>query len=65
MAVHKLTSKIYQSFDNYELILAVCFDLPKAFDAVNYFIILGKLTHFWITGVTNDRLRSYLSDSHR
>ena len=37
-------------------------DLQKAFDNVDHEILLAKLNHFGIRGVSNDWVRPHLSD---
>ena len=37
-------------------------DLQKAFDTVDHQILLAKLNHYEIHGVSNDQLKSYLSN---
>ena len=40
-------------------------DLQKAFDAVCNQILLAKLNHYWIHGVSNDCFKSYLSNRNQ
>ena len=37
----------------------------KAFDTVDYHILLAKLTHYRIRGVSNDWVKSYLSNRNQ
>ena len=55
------TESIRQSIDNDEFGCGILIHLKKAFDTVNYAILLTQLNHYGIRGVVLDWLKSYLS----
>ena len=57
-----LTENIRQVLDEGYIGYGIFVDLQKAFDTVDHEIILAKLNHYGILGVSNDSVRSYLSD---
>ena len=48
------------SLDNGEFAVTLFLDLSKAFDTVNHFILLSKLSHYRIVGMENLWFKSYL-----
>ena len=47
------------------IVWKVLVDLQKTFDTVNYQILLAKLIHYGIQGVSNDWFKSYLSNCNQ
>ena len=52
--------QITKSLDNGEFAVTLFLDLSKAFDTVNHFILLSKLSHYRIVGTENLWFKSYL-----
>ena len=46
-------AKIIEAIENKQLACSVFLDFAKAFDTVNHDILLGKLNHYEIRGITN------------
>ena len=59
-ALISLTEGIRSALDKGEIVCGVFIDLQKAFDTVDHNILLSKLNHYGIRGVTHDWFTSYL-----
>ena len=57
-----LTSKITESFNSKQKILGIFLDLSKAFDTIDHTILLSKLYHYCIRGISLQWLKSYLGN---
>ena len=60
MALLQLVEKVYTSFNNKEFALGIFLDLSKAFDTVDYTILLNKLHHYGFQDITLKWLSSYV-----
>ena len=59
-ALISLTEDIRKNLDNGNLGCGIFVDLQKAFDTVEHDILLAKLEHYGIRGMTNNWFKSYL-----
>ena len=60
-----ITENIRKAFDDGNKGCGDFADLQKAFDTVDHQILLAKLNHYGICGVSNDRFMSYLSNRYQ
>ena len=61
LAALRMVDHIIKQMDNGKLPLCIYIDLSKAFDTLNYDILMSKLEYYGITGKENDLRRSYLT----
>ena len=61
-ALINITEDIRKALDDGNIGFGVYVDLQKAFDTVDHQILLAKLNHYGIRGISNDWFRSYLSN---
>ena len=61
-ALINITDNIRKALYNGNIGCGVSVDLQKVFDTVDYQILLEKLNHYAIRGVSNDWCKSYLSN---
>ena len=60
-----ITENIRKALDGGNIGCGVFVDLQKSFDNVKHLILLAKLNHYVIRGVSNDWFKSYLSNRNR
>ena len=61
-AIISIIQKIQDFIQNNRFSIGVFIDLQKAFDTVNHSILLDKLDHYGISGISNTWFRSYLTE---
>jgi len=61
-AIISIIQKIQDAIKNNTFAIGVFIDLQKAFDTVNHSILLEKLNHYGISGISNTWFKSYLTD---
>jgi len=61
-AVMEVADSIFQSWDNHEITMAIFLYLQKAFDMVNYNVLLIKLEVRGVRGIVLKWFLSYLSN---
>ena len=64
-ALAKITENVRKALDGGNISCGVFVDLQKAFDTVHHQILLSKLNHSRIRGVSNDWFKSYLSNRNQ
>ena len=62
LAALEIVDRINTVLDNNETPLSIFLDLSKSFDTLNHSILLNKLKHYGITGLSLNLIQSYLSD---
>ena len=60
-----ITENIRKALEDGNIDCEVFVDLQKAFDTVDHKILLAKLNHYGICGVSNDWFKSYLSNRNQ
>ena len=64
-ALINITENIRKALDDGNIGCGVFVDLQKAFDTVDHQILLAKLNHYGIRGVSNDWFKCYVSNSNQ
>ena len=64
-AVLDVITQLYDNIANNKFSCILTLDLKKAFDTVKHDILLGKLEHYWVRGICNTLLHSYLKNRNQ
>ncbi len=59
-AIIELVDKITQAIDKGEYTIGIFLDLSKAFDTINHKILIHKLEHYGLRGITRQWFEDYL-----
>ena len=62
LALLQLTEEITSALDSKKCTIGIFVDLKKAFDTIDHTLLLRKLRHYGIRGVSSDWLTSYLNN---
>jgi hypothetical protein len=65
MATYTLLNNVLTSLDRKNFACGLFCDLQKAFTCVNHNILLAKMVFYWISGIVNKLIRSYLENRHQ
>ena len=60
-----MTENVRKALDDGNIGCGVFVDLQKSFDIVDHQKLLAKLNHYGIRGVSNDWVKSYLSNCNQ
>ena len=61
----EMVENITSSIDNGQFTAGVFIDLKKAFDTIDHTILIAKLKHYGVRGVTLSWIESYLSNRNQ
>ena len=56
----RFVDTLVQQMDNFNIPISILIDLSKAFDTLDYNIMLSKLRHYGVTGIELDFFTSHL-----
>jgi len=65
IAIYTLLNNILSSLNNRIIVGGLFCDLQKAFDCINYDLLLSKMKFYGITGVANRLMESYLRNRYQ